>query len=49
METLQTVLTIGFLIGVVVFILPLFGEMLFEAIGLLIEMLEYGGMGKKKQ
>jgi len=42
METLQTILTLGFLIGVCVFILPLFGEMFFEAIGLLIERIEYG-------
>jgi len=42
MDILFKILSISFLIGVVVFILPLFGEMFFEAIGLLIEQIEYG-------
>ena len=36
------IMTVAFLAGVCVFILPLFGEMFFEAIGLLIEQIEYG-------
>lgn len=35
-------MTVAFLAGVCVFILPFFGEMFFEAIGLLIERIEYG-------
>ena len=41
METLQAILTIGFLVGVCVFIIPLFIEMFIEAIMLLVEWIDY--------
>jgi len=48
MDILFNIISIGFLVGVCIFILPFFGEMFFEVILLWIERIDYGKFRKSK-